>query len=98
MEGKGKGALHFACARGDIDIVKLLVQEYKADIHLKDSEKHTPFLTAIQHRHLDIVRYFVEELGEPVNGTVEGNTTALHLAANNDGCDIIEYLLSKGTV
>ncbi len=37
VEGKGKAALHFACARGDLDIVRYLVEEYHPDIHLKDT-------------------------------------------------------------
>jgi ankyrin repeat protein len=73
------------------------VEEYKADIHIKDSEKNTPFLTAVQHDHLSVIRYFVEELGYAVNTSTDGNITAMHIAANNNACDIIEYLISKGT-
>lgn len=95
-EAKGKVALHFACARGDVEVVRYLIEEYNADIHLKDSEKNTPFLTAVQHNHLPLVQYFVETLAYPVDSCTDGNVTALHIAANNNSCELIEYLLAKG--
>lgn len=96
LDGKSKSALHFACARGDPEVVRLLVEEYKADPHLKDSEKYTPFFTAVQHGHLPLVRYFVEELKQPVNTTVDGNISALHVSANSGFCDIVQYLVDRG--
>lgn len=96
VEGKGKTALHFACARGDLEVVRLLVEDYKADIHIKDSEKYPAFFTAVQHGHLELVRYFVEELKQPVNATVEGDITPLHLASSSNFCEIIAYLLQRG--
>lgn len=72
------------------------MEEYKADVHVKDSEKNTPFLTAVQHGHLGLVQYFVEDLSTAVDSSTDGNVTALHIASNNSALEIIEYLLGKG--
>lgn len=79
-----------------MELVRYLIEEYKADFHIKDSEKNTPFLTAVQHGHLSLVAYFVEELSCPVDSSTDGNVTALHIAANNNSSEMIEYLLGKG--
>lgn len=48
-EGKGKVTIHFAVARGDIDIVKHLVDNLKLDLNIKDGDGNTPFFTAVEH-------------------------------------------------
>jgi ankyrin repeat protein len=68
-DGKSKVALHFAVARGDLDIVKYMIENLKLDILVKDSEGNNPFFTAVEHGHLDIVKYFIEESNFTANCT-----------------------------
>ncbi len=68
-EAKGKVALHFAVARGDLDVVKHMIENLKLDINVKDNEGNNSFFTAIEHGHLSIVQYFIEELNFSVNAT-----------------------------
>lgn len=58
-EAKGKLPLHFAVARGNIDIVRHLVETVGVDHSPKDKEGNSPFLTAVEHGHIDLVRYFI---------------------------------------
>jgi len=68
-EAKGKVALHFAVARGDVEIVKYMIETLKLDSNTKDNEGNNPFFTAIEHGHLALVKYFIEELNVSVNST-----------------------------
>lgn len=58
-EAKGKVALHFACAKGDPAVVQHLIEGLGVDFRVKDKEGNIPFFTAIEHGHLELVRYFV---------------------------------------
>lgn len=49
-----------------------MIENLKLDLNIKDNEGNTPFFTAIEHGHLDIVQYFIEELNQSPNSTKEG--------------------------
>lgn len=51
-EAKGKTPTHFAAAKGDVEIMRHLVETYKIDYKVKDKEGNTPFFTAVEHGHL----------------------------------------------
>jgi ankyrin repeat protein len=51
-----------------------------ADINLVDDKKNNPFLIAVQHNHLEIVKYLIDTHHVDVNYTRD-TVTALHLAA-----------------
>ena len=55
------------------------------------------FFTAVEHGHLELVKYFIEELKVSANSTKEGEINAIHIASNTNNVEIIEYLHSKGT-
>lgn len=95
-EAKGKVALHYACARGDVSIVAYLVESIGLDVHVKDKEGNTPFFTAVEHGNLDLVRYFVDDRQLSALAMKDGNISALHLASNNNHIELMKYLLEKG--
>ncbi|CAD8053328.1 unnamed protein product [Paramecium primaurelia] len=93
-EGKGKKAIHFGASRGDLDVFKFLVKK-GADITLLDDDKNNPFIIAVQHNHIQIVKYLIEVHHVDVN--YQRNTiTALHLAAQQSAIPMIELLLQAG--
>lgn len=94
-EAKGKLPLHFAVARGNLEIVRHLIETVGVEHGTKDKDGNSPFLTAVEHGHLDLVRYFIEELNYSPNETKEGGSSPLHLAANHNHVDLINYLISK---
>lgn len=51
-EAKGKVPLHFAVARGNLDIVKHLIEVLGVDHSPKDKDGNSPYLTAVEHGHL----------------------------------------------
>jgi ankyrin repeat protein len=95
-EAKGKVPLHFAVARGNLDIIRYLIETVGVDHSVKDKEGNSPFFTAIEHGHLEVARYFIEELHYSANESKEGEISTLHLAANHNHVDLLNYLISKG--
>eukprot|EP01132_Coremiostelium_polycephalum_P010937 gene10937-13396_t len=103
----GNTPLHEACIKGNLDIVKELIQFNKELIKIKDKDGSTPLHIScnIGHvqesftKYLDIVKELVESGGANVNEMDEGLATPLHIAScvGDKGLDIIKYLLEKGS-
>ena len=66
------------------------------DYRVKDKEGNIPFFTAIEHGNLELVKYFIEEGKCSASETKEGEIGTLHIAANHNHVELMEYLLSKG--
>lgn len=73
-----------------------MVENLKLDINVKDNEGNSPFFTAIEHGHLNMVQYFIEELKFSPNTCKDGEISCLHLASNHPYPELITYLISKG--
>jgi ankyrin repeat protein len=51
--------LMMAAARGHIDIVQMLVEEFKCNVCSKDKFKRTPLIIAIMNGHMKIASYLL---------------------------------------
>lgn len=94
---KSRTTLHIAAYEGHADVVRALVRRSPgpADIHVKDRQKRTAFRTAAQRGKADVVR-ILHRSGADVNQLSAHGWTALHLAAEEDKLETVEYLLAKG--
>ena len=95
-EAKGKTPIHYAAAKGDVEVMRYLIDNFKVDYQIKDKEGNSPFFTAVEHGHLSLMRYFVEEMNVSPHSTKEGEISVVHLAANHDNIEVLEYLAEKG--
>ena len=98
-ESKPVKSLHEAAANGDIDRVKVLLDQ-SVDIHARDDRGRTPLHLASFRNHKDIVRLLVSK-GADVNAQEEPqgtplHATALHHAVHNDNKNIVEFLIANG--
>ena len=59
-------SLHSAAAKGDIEVVKFLVQKGGADVESKDKWQKMPLSLAAFNSHLEMVKVLVEEGGTDV--------------------------------
>lgn len=95
-EAKGKLPIHYTVASGQLEVLKYLIETFKVDYEVKDKEGNSPFFTAIQHGHFAIVKFFVQELGMSPFCVKDGEIGALHVAANTDNVQLLEYFIGKG--
>ena len=63
--------LHFAASNRHLEVVKLLVVEFKADVNAKNNNDWTPLHFAASSGHMEVVRLLVDVLGADVNAEDE---------------------------
>ena len=101
----GETALHFACTDGNLELVKLLV-ENDADMRIFDKRGKNAFHNASRGTslsHLEIIKYLDAKYREgnekkvPVNiKNKESGYTCLHYAASSTNVKMFELLISLG--
>eukprot|EP00698_Gefionella_okellyi_P025130 TRINITY_DN9081_c0_g1_i1.p1 TRINITY_DN9081_c0_g1~~TRINITY_DN9081_c0_g1_i1.p1 ORF type:complete len:1126 (-),score=322.47 TRINITY_DN9081_c0_g1_i1:181-3558(-) len=88
----GWTALHHVCKRGDVELIKILV-EHNADINTCGGTSYPPLLNAVIHRHLAATRVMLD-LGADANAD-RNSYTALHYAVRNGDEDIARALIFR---
>jgi len=74
----GVSALHDSCDKGNIGIVKMLVEEFAADVNSQSDSGVTPLMNACIKGQWDIVEILVKA-GADVNKKMGVGVTALYL-------------------
>jgi hypothetical protein len=87
----GRPALWLACFNGHLNVVRTLIEIGKADVNLSDHKNWTPLRIAILKKHIDIVKYLIEQ----ANAIIDENRD-LFVAIQIGSYDIVDYLLNKG--
>ncbi|XP_061750577.1 ankyrin repeat domain-containing protein 26-like isoform X1 [Nerophis ophidion] len=90
VDKQNRTALHIACASGNYEVVKFLVEK-KAKLNLSDNQNRTPLMKAVQGQHDVIVNILLENHAEPNLVDMNGNT-ALHLASSIPSISIVDIL------
>ncbi|XP_061780870.1 ankyrin repeat domain-containing protein 26 isoform X2 [Nerophis lumbriciformis] len=90
VDKQNRTALHIACASGNYEVVKFLVEK-KAKLNLYDNQNRTPLMKAVQGQHDVIVIILLENHAEPNLVDMNGNT-ALHLASSIPSISIVDIL------
>ena len=83
-------ALRRSAENGQLEVVKYLVEEHQADIHVRDEYA---LRCSAANGHLDVVKYLVE--GH--NADIHAADTALRWGASNGHLHVVKYLVSKGS-
>lgn len=74
-------ALHFACVSGVVKSVELLL-EAGSPLNLPNSFNKTPFMCAIMHNRVEVVRYLVKRYPQIRVGFVRNDDSELTLACS----------------
>lgn len=93
--GRGFSLLRFAVFSRDLELVKLVVNEY-GELVNKDKKNHyqiTPLMGAVATGSLDIVKYMCEELHVNIDTKGPLGMTALHYAAVDGRMHLARYLI-----
>ena len=96
----GHTPLWAASYSGHFEVVKFLVEEAEANIHIQSSMQSTPFVISCQQGNLEIVKYLRskdDKLSETISN-IDGNDNdgakCLHMACLNGHLDIVDYILN----
>lgn len=83
LDSEGLGPIHWAADRGNIDMLRFLIFDLKANIELKDQDGQTALHYAASCGHTDIVKYLVE-LGANTAVKDADGATPLDIASEPD--------------
>ncbi|KAL3120895.1 hypothetical protein niasHT_004526 [Heterodera trifolii] len=95
MADHGFTPLQLACEVGHLGIVKLLVEEGKADIESADSYGKTALMVACSFQKCDIVRYLIGKRAK-VDRTDAKGISPLHLECIDGHLEIVKLLVEVG--
>ena len=91
----GNLPLIMAAAKGNVPIVRLLVEKGKADITKANESGETALFSASLHGHLDVVDYLLQQ-GADKDTACCLNMTSLMAASSNGHLDVVRYLIDQG--
>ena len=87
--------LHYACASGALDVVKMLV-EAGAGVRDTNDKGWTCLHVAARFAHIETVRYLAGLPEDDLNFEDSDNRTALHLAVCEKLTDVVQVLIDAG--
>ena len=90
----GNTPLKTASSKGNIEIVKILLQ-HKASIDEANNRGFTPLMSAAEGGHLDVVMLLLEHNAN-LQLTTNDGATALYIAIQYGQKDVVETLVSSG--
>ena len=89
--------LFLASFLGKLDMARMLVSEFKADVNFINSAGQTPLLIACFSGHIDMVQMLVLEFMADVNCLDANGYTPLYYASINGDIDTVRFLVEQKT-
>ena len=86
--------IHLAAGCGHLDVVKLLIEEYGADIEQRDLDEMPPLLNAAENAHTEIVTYLLER-GADIEAADSHGAGLVHVAAQSLNVEFIRTLVEE---
>lgn len=91
----GRTALHYAAARGALDLVKLMGTAARVDLDRPDNKGDTPLLLTVKNGHVDIIRYLAGQ-GVDMNRVIGDETPLMCAIGAAAAQEVVPCLLSLG--
>ena len=92
----GGTPLHVAVFFGYVDVTRLLVREFGADVAVVGSLGETALHIAAERGHADVVRVLVTELEACIEARTAQGYTPLHLAFRKNDTEVVRTLVALG--
>ena len=83
--------LHYACAQGEVESAKLLIDS-GVNLNSITNYQRTPLHLAAENNHVDVIRLLISS-GAEINPRDHQKCTPLMLAAKKNACEALRYLL-----
>ncbi|KAG6610790.1 ankyrin-2 isoform X16 [Phytophthora cinnamomi] len=84
-------AVPAAAMRNQVKALRVLLNEFKADVNARYLNGIRPLMVTASHGHEDAIKFFLEN-GADIEAKTEDGITALHLAVLNGTADVVEVL------
>ena len=99
-DSEGRTPLHTACQHGQIEVVKIHIQNLRAVtdtnlLEITDANGNTPLHLACEGGSIAVVQLLVDH-GASIIAVNSRGETSVHTAAEHKSVEIIELLLDKG--
>ncbi|MCL7028764.1 hypothetical protein MKW94_022497, partial [Papaver nudicaule] len=91
----GRGAIHYAAAKGKLNVLDYLIEDLGIDVNLKDERGDSPLLHATFQGNMNTVQYLLGKGADPNTSDCKGYTP-LHSASAKGYTEILTLLLSRG--
>ncbi|GFY92910.1 hypothetical protein Acr_08g0013060 [Actinidia rufa] len=92
LNGEGDRAIHVACDREHIEILKVLLTEVPGLCYLKDKRGDFPLHSASKMGKVQVIQTILEACPDCLDGQL---VTALHLSVIHDKADAFAVLMAK---
>lgn len=94
LDTNGMAALHYAAARGHVEIVRTLLTQNNLDINVKTPITHiTPLHYAATHGHVEIIKLLLATRNVIADTQDQNGSTALHYAVVLDHVEAVKLLI-----
>jgi|GEM_PF-1730184 len=88
-------ALQLAAQRGQLNIVKYMLEELNADINSSTNEGETALIFAATKNHLKVAEYLLDK-GANIDKAKSDGKTAITVATVNGNAEMVNLLMNKG--
>jgi CDK inhibitor PHO81 len=90
----GRIPLHYACIRGSVDVVQLLLETGPDTVDIRDHDNFTPLIHAIVHTRLAVVHALIS-FNVKIDRLTESDHIPLNLACQHGSMEIVQELLQR---
>ena len=87
--------LHYACARGELGMARMLIAQFKADMTIQNRDGATALMLAIKAGHDNVAHALLEDYKWPMDITGEYGDTLLHYACRFNATWSMKSLIQK---
>lgn len=87
--------IHFAAEKGNVKVLKRMIEENQSNINDVDEAGFTPLIWAARNGHTRCVKIILNATGVDINKTDNQGNTALHWAAKNGHTSCVRLLQNK---
>ena len=94
-DSDGRTILHIACVKGELTLVKPLIENYSAVLTIRDNQGHTPLHIACKNDKLTLVKHLVENYPAALKMTTNDGQTPLHKAGWSGSVELVDYLVNQ---
>ena len=87
--------LHSACKRGDVSLVRKLINEHKINVNARDDHNDTPLLVAALNRKEEVALALINEFGCDINLKGAFGRSLLHKACQGGNVSLVQKLINE---